>query len=133
MASMAKNLCSQLKPLILVCYLHFFLTQRHTYSVLAPCIITRIPVIVNGNKSTSDIELQPDLSHEDFLSRVCAHMGLNPATAQLGWKPNDEAQRAPARQLATDNDLTQAFTALVKKQSNPRRQKEVVMVIVDLV
>jgi hypothetical protein len=91
--------------------------------------MTRVPVTVNGNKSTRDIEFLPDISREDFVSRVCTHMGLDPLTAQLGWKSNDDPQRTPAHQLATDNDLVQAFTTLIKLKNSRRRQREVVMLI----
>lgn len=110
-----------------------FVTHLRSHEVLGARITTRVPVTVNGNKSTRDIEIQPDISREDFVSRICAHMGLDPATAQLGWKSNDDPQRAPARQLASDDDLTQAFTALIKMKNSRRRQKEVVMLIVHLV
>ncbi|KAF8806104.1 hypothetical protein BYT27DRAFT_7224461 [Phlegmacium glaucopus] len=78
-------------------------------------ILTHIPVTVNNNKSTRDIEFQPDISHEDF------------PRAEVIFP---DAQCAPAHQLATNDNLTQAFAALVKMKNS--RQREVVMLIVHL-
>ena len=93
-------------------------------------VVIRIPV---NDKSTKDIDIPVDIPHEDFISRVCAVMNLDVTTAELGWKSNDDAKRDPARQLATKNDLRDAFRMLVKTKNNTRRKKEVVMQIVHLV
>lgn len=60
-------------------------------------------------------------------------MNLNPTSAQLGWKTNDEPKHAPAHQLSTPADIDNAFKTLMKMKSSTRHQKEVVMVIVHLV
>ena len=94
-------------------------------------VLTRIPI--NGGKATKDIEINVDITFQDFISRMCANMDLDPTTAQIGWKTLDDAQRMPARQLASDDDLKNAFRDLLKLKNNPRRKKEVVMLVIHLV
>jgi hypothetical protein len=65
-------------------------------------VITRIPI---NNKATRDIEIDVDITLQDFVSRVCTNMGLDPATAQIGWKSYDDAKHAHAQQLATEDKL----------------------------
>ena len=60
-------------------------------------------------------------------------MNLDPTSAQLGWKTNDEPKHALAHQLSTPADVDNAFKTLMKMKSSTRHQKEVVMVIVHLV
>jgi hypothetical protein len=93
-------------------------------------ILVRMPV---NDKVTRDIKFPVDIEHGDFISRICAVMNLNVATAQLGWKSNDDPKRNAARQLTTQDDLREAFRSLLKTRNNPRRQKDVVMLIVHLV
>ncbi|KIJ93283.1 hypothetical protein K443DRAFT_135080 [Laccaria amethystina LaAM-08-1] len=92
-------------------------------------VVIRIPV---NDKSTKDIDIPVDIPHDDFVSRVCAAMNLNAATAELSWKSIDNVKHDPAGQLATENDLRDAFRALVKAKNNTRRKKEVVMQMVHL-
>ncbi|EDR07198.1 uncharacterized protein LACBIDRAFT_328214 [Laccaria bicolor S238N-H82] len=92
-------------------------------------VVVRIPV---NDKFTKDIDIPVDIPYNDFVSRVCASMNLNPATAELGWKSIDDAKRDPARQLTTENDLQDAFHVLVKAKKNTRREKEVAMQMVHL-
>ncbi|KAF8811481.1 hypothetical protein BYT27DRAFT_7277025 [Phlegmacium glaucopus] len=91
-------------------------------------VLTRIPI--NDGKATRDIEINIDIPLQDFVSRMCANMGLDPTTAEIGWKSGDDAKRAPARQLATEDDLKTAFRDLLKLKNNTRRTKEVVMHII---
>ncbi len=87
-----------------------------------------------NDKATRDIEINTTgLTLQDFLSRVCANMGLDETTAPIGWKSNDDPKRAPARQLGTEDDLKSAFRDLIKMKNNSRRTKEVVMYIIHLV
>ena len=73
-----------------------------------------------------------DIAHEDFFSRVFANMSLDRATAQLGWKTNDEPKRGPAHRLATNEDVDAAFREIAKMKT-PRRRKEAVLDIIHLV
>lgn len=67
-----------------------------------------------------------------FISRMCANLDLDPATAQFGWKTLDDAQSTPARQLVTEDDLKNAFRDVLRLKNGPGR-KEAVMLIVHLV
>ncbi|KAF8805111.1 hypothetical protein BYT27DRAFT_7105037 [Phlegmacium glaucopus] len=92
-------------------------------------ITVRLPL---NNKVFRDIKFPADIPRQDFFDRICANMGLDRATAQLGWKSNDEAKRARAHDLATNNDVDNAFNAILKMKNNTRRQKEVYMEIIHL-
>jgi hypothetical protein len=78
------------------------------------------------------VVFEVDIAYQDFLSRVCAHMGLDPNAAQLGWRCTDDTKRDGFIRLATLDDLTQAFARLMALKTN-RRKKPVVMEICDLV
>ena len=80
-----------------------------------------------------DIKFPTDVSYRDFLERICAAMDLNPNTAQLGWKSNNEPKRASAHQLSTQPKMRDAFQKLVSVMGNPRRYKEAVMEVIPLV
>lgn len=88
--------------------------------------MTRIPI---NDKVTRDIEINVDITFRDFVSRICANMGIDPATAKIGWKSSDDLKRAPARQLDNEGDLKSAFRGLLKMQRSTRRTKEAVMFI----
>jgi hypothetical protein len=74
-----------------------------------------------------------DIPRHDFRDRIMAAMNLDPTTAQLGWKTNDESKRSLAHQLITDNDIDNAFKTITDIQKNPRRRKEIFMEIIHLV
>jgi len=78
-------------------------------------VVVCIPV---NDKSTKDIDIPVDIPREDFISRVCTVMNLDVATAELGWKSNDDAKHDPACQLATEDNLRDAFHVLVKTKNN---------------
>ncbi|KAF8799498.1 hypothetical protein BYT27DRAFT_7176287 [Phlegmacium glaucopus] len=96
------------------------------YPQLVGRVLTRIPI---NDKVTRDIEINVDITFQDFVSRICANMGIDPATAEIGWKSSDDLKRAPARQLDNEGDLKSAFRDLLKMQRSTRRTKEVVMFI----
>jgi hypothetical protein len=93
-------------------------------------VLTHIPV--EGNL-TKDVPINIDITFQDFVSRMCAIMGIDPTTAKLGWKSSDDTQRAPARQLVNEDDLKNAVCDILKMQSSTRRTKQVVMRISDAV
>ena len=93
-------------------------------------VTVRIPV---NNKLARDIRFPSAIPHVDFMDRICAAMDLDPNTAQLGWKSNDEPKRSRAHQLSTQADMNDAFQKLIKMKDNPRRYKEVIMEIIPLV
>ncbi|KJA14422.1 hypothetical protein HYPSUDRAFT_208729 [Hypholoma sublateritium FD-334 SS-4] len=81
-----------------------------------------------------DIDFPADIPREDFFDRVLANMALDRATAQLGWRSNDEPKRGPVHRLAIDDsdDVDGAFRTLLKTKNRPRRQREVFMEIIHL-
>ncbi|KAF7977228.1 hypothetical protein HWV62_4323 [Athelia sp. TMB] len=79
------------------------------------------------------INFQLDIPPEDFLSRVCAQIGISREGARLGWKSQgDDKQRAPWHRLETHDDVRQTFAHFDKLKKDPRRRKAVVMEIADL-
>jgi hypothetical protein len=87
-------------------------------------VLTRIPI---NDNATKDIEIDVDITLQDFVGLMCANMGLNPTAAKIGWKSDDDGNHAPARQLVTEDDLKTAFCDLLKLKNNNRRTKDVVM------
>ena len=77
-----------------------------------------------------DIEINIDIPLQDFISHMCANIGLDPTTAEIGWKSGDDMKCAPAQQLATEDDLKTTFHDLLKLKNNTWRTKEVVMHII---
>ena len=68
------------------------------------------------------------------LIAAVANMALDSATAELGWKANDEPKGGPVHRLATNDptDLDGAFRTLLLKKKQSRR-REVFMEIIHLV
>ncbi|KJA12696.1 hypothetical protein HYPSUDRAFT_210222, partial [Hypholoma sublateritium FD-334 SS-4] len=94
-------------------------------------VTVRLPV---SNGVIRDINFPADIPRSDFFDRIFANMALDRATAQLGWRSNDEPKRGPVHRLATDDsdDLEEAFRTLLKTKNRPRRQREVFMEIIHL-
>ncbi|PPQ81018.1 hypothetical protein CVT25_014526 [Psilocybe cyanescens] len=106
------------------------LHNQQVYQVEPPLmgrIMTCIPV---NNNATKDIEIEVDITLQDFLSCMCANMGLDPQTAQLGWKAPNDVKQGLARQLATEDNLKTAFHDLLKMKHSVCRMREVVMCII---
>ena len=93
-------------------------------------VTVRLPL---NDKVFRDIVFPADIPRLDFFDRVCATMGLDRTTAELGWKSNDDLKRARARTLRTNEDVDEAFRVILKMKNNPRRQKEAYMEIIHLV
>ena len=79
-------------------------------------VLTHIPI--NDGKATRDIEININISLQDFISHMCANMGLDPTTAEIGWKSGDDTKRTPTQQLATEDDLKTAFCDLLKMKNS---------------
>jgi len=75
------------------------------------------------DKLECDLSFPADNNRNDLLDRVCAAINVDRATAQLGWKTNDDGSHAAAQELKTVHNVDQAFAALTHKMSNPRRHK----------
>ena len=93
-------------------------------------ITVRVPV---SKQVVRDIVFSSDIPRGDFFDRILAAMGLDTNTAQLGWKTNDDPKRSAAHRLADEWDVNNAFKILINMMNNPRRWKEVVMIIIHLV
>ncbi|KAJ6571919.1 hypothetical protein B0H19DRAFT_890423, partial [Mycena capillaripes] len=76
--------------------------------------------------------LPSDIPAGDFFSCVHAHMNVDPATANLGWKELSERHKDPYHRLSTDKDLRDALKVLVDLMKSTRRKKAVVMELVNL-
>lgn len=75
-------------------------TQQPSAPVIVPSNLTvSLPLntgVVGGRVSRVQIRVPLDISFEDFFSRVCAKMDLDPADAELGYKyHNDRVRDAP--------------------------------------
>lgn len=79
---------------------------------------------------TFDID---DIPEEDFLSRVCATVGVERAQAKLGWKSCDDKKKTAYRRLAMADDVKHAFAVHRKMLDSKRREKPVYMEVVNLV
>jgi hypothetical protein len=66
--------------------------------------------VVGGIISRVELHLPVDISFEDFFSRVCARMDLDPLTAELGYKFHTDRRRDAYHQLANEAQLRTAMT-----------------------
>ena len=101
-------------------------SYTHWPEYLVGWVLTRMTI---NNKITRDIKNNVDITFQDFVSCICANMGINPATDKIGWKSSDDLKCAPAQQLDNESDLKNAFCDLLKMQSSTQRTKEVIMFI----
>jgi len=49
------------------------------------------------------------MNFEDFFSRICAKMDLDPKEAELGYKYHTDWARDPPHQLSNADQLLEAF------------------------
>ncbi len=59
----------------------FLATLDNQYTTGTGSILVRMQI---SDKATRDIEINTDITLQDFVSRVCANMGLDEKTAQIG-------------------------------------------------
>lgn len=88
--------------------------------------------VVGGRISRVQIRLPVDIPFEDFFSRICAKMDLDPANAELGYKFHNDRVRDAPHQLSNDQQLREAFEQgcdLIKRA----RSRRVVLEIHNLV
>jgi len=88
----------------------------------------------DGQPTMATIHFPFDIPPKAFLSHIIAMMGLNPETAELGWRSCDDSQQTPPRQLTEDvirvfQEMAGLRTALRKR----RRVKPIYLEIVSLV
>ncbi|KJA23054.1 hypothetical protein HYPSUDRAFT_201616 [Hypholoma sublateritium FD-334 SS-4] len=107
--------------------------QPQIVAVPAPVEFVTVRLPINNNV-IRDIDFPADIPREDFFDRVFANMALDRATADLGWKSNDEPKHGRAHRLATNDsdDIDRAFRTLINTKNQPRRRREVFMEIIHL-
>jgi hypothetical protein len=64
---------------------------------------------MGGKVSRIVLRLPVDIPFEDFMSRVCARMGLDPRNANLGYKYPKDLRRSQWHALANEEDLRAAM------------------------
>ena len=66
--------------------------------------------VVGGTVSRVTLRLALDISFQDFFSRVCARMDLDPLEASLGYKFHTDRAREPPHQLSNEEELQRAMS-----------------------
>ena len=97
------------------------LTFRLIFLSLVHNIAVQVPVNDTVNR---DIVFPSNIPHHDFHDRIMAAMNLDPATAQLGWKTNDEGKHSLAHKLITNTDIDNAFKTITDIQNNPPGERK---------
>jgi hypothetical protein len=64
---------------------------------------------VGANVSRIQMRLPLDITFEDFFSRACAKMNLDPSEAELGYKFNLDRARDDPNQLSSETQLREAM------------------------
>lgn len=71
--------------------------------------VPRNTAIVGAIVTHSNLHLPCDISFADFWTRVCAHMDLDPAEAELGYKFSVDRAGDLTHSLANENNLHTAI------------------------
>jgi hypothetical protein len=66
--------------------------------------------LVGAIVSRTDLRLPVDISFQDFFSRVCARMDLDPLEAALGYKFHTDRAHDPPHQLSNEDELRNAMS-----------------------
>lgn len=82
---------------------------------------------------TCTIKYDLNVPREDFLSQVCATIGIERQGAHLAWKSADDKKKGAWQRMETHHDVSQAFEMFEKLLNSTRRQKPVIMEVTDLV
>ncbi|KAG2749318.1 hypothetical protein P692DRAFT_20732641 [Suillus brevipes Sb2] len=87
--------------------------------------------VPRGQVSRVQLCLPVDIGFEDFFSRVCAKMDLNPSEAQLGYKFNTDRVRDDPNQLSSEMQLREAMER-GKRLLTRARTHEIILEIFNL-
>lgn len=112
-----------------------FNTDRLQLEVNVAQINVSIPLntaVVGGAVTRVTLRLPTDLSFQDFFTRVCARMDLDPLEALLGYKYPGDLARQPPYRLTTNEELREAMAKGIEKIKRART-REVFMEIHNLV
>ena len=76
--------------------------------------------VVGGIIMQTPLRLKIDLPFQDFFSRVCANMDLDPLQAQIGYKFSGDRKMDPPFRLATEDELRAAMAQSAEKMRRAR-------------
>ena len=68
-----------------------------------------VPLHVAGVTTFEELILPVSISFEDFYSKVCAKMDLEPQTTSLGYRFNKDLRRTPYKDLTNEHHLHAAM------------------------
>ena len=88
--------------------------------------------IEGGVITYESFQVAVNISYDDFHTRVCDHMKLDPQTAQLGYKFSGDRRNLRASNLASADDFLHAISEGVRRLSRARTRR-VVLEISNLV
>ncbi|KAJ8582876.1 hypothetical protein M405DRAFT_846184 [Rhizopogon salebrosus TDB-379] len=113
-------------------------------STLIPALTQQVPTHANitvsvplntgtagANVSRVQMRLPLDITFEDFFSRVCAKMDLDPSGAQLGYKFSTDRVRDDPNQLSSELQLREAMER-GERLLNRARTREIILEIHNL-
>ncbi|KAF7966489.1 hypothetical protein HWV62_38126 [Athelia sp. TMB] len=112
----------------------FNISTRTNSSIQAPNIDVSVPLntgVVGAVVVRVTLRLPTNIPFEDFFSRICARMDLDPLTASLGYKYASDRVRDPPHQLSNEQELWVAMEKGVNKIRHART-REVILEIHNL-
>lgn len=72
--------------------------------------------IAGAQRKKSRLDLEVSLSFDDFWSRACAKMDLDPNDAELGWKFEGQLKGDLCNELGSADDLEDLFEKAIQKE-----------------
>lgn len=88
--------------------------------------------VVGGIITQTPLRLPIDLTFEDFFSRICAKMELDPLTAKIGCKLSGNCKADAPYQLANEDEFRFVMERVIDKIKRART-KEVIIELFNLV
>jgi len=86
----------------------------------------------DGQPTMATIYFLFDIPPKAFLSHIIAMIGLNPETAELGWRLCDDSQRTPPQQL-TEEDVIRIFQEMAGLRTALRKRRCVKPIYLEIV
>jgi len=86
----------------------------------------------DGQPTMATIHFLFDIPPKAFLLHIIAMMGLNPETAELGWRSCDDSQWTPLRQL-TEEDVIHVFQEMAGLRTALRKHRCVKPIYLEIV
>lgn len=116
-------------------YVKYLLLSDSDRDLTVSRITVSIPLntgVIGGEVSRIELRLPVNISFDDFMSRVCTRMGLDPQTARLGFKYPRDPRRGRWHDLASEEHLRAAMDRGVGYISRARKRR-IVLEIENLV